>query len=247
MYALADRFARAGPAERAHLDAEAALRAAVARTMAPDAAPEPAGVALLMASFDPDRATPLDALPSEPSVPLENPASTSVAVLDAFGNAVACVFSMNSLFGIGRVAPGTGIVLAARPGGDRGDGASLLPVVIANDVTGDVSFVGAVSGGIVSAPVLTSVIASAIQAGMPLDQAVAQPRVFDPGLPDVVIVEPDLPAEIADSLVAKGHELRVAPELGRVNAIYCPGGAKSDNNTCAFVNDPRGFGLAVGG
>ena len=247
MYALADRFARAGPAERAHLDAEAALRAAVARTMAPDAAPEPEGVALLMASFDPDRATPLDALPAEPSVPLENPASTSVAVLDAFGNAVACVFSMNSLFGIGRVAPGTGIVLAARPGGDRGDGASLLPVVIANDVTGDVSFVGAVSGGIVSAPVLTSVIASAIQAGMPLDQAVAQPRVFDPGLPNVVIVEPDLPAEIADSLVAKGHELRVAPELGRVNAIYCPGGAKGDDTTCTFANDPRGFGLAVGG
>jgi gamma-glutamyltranspeptidase/glutathione hydrolase len=177
----------------------------------------------------------------------ENPASTSVAVIDAFGNAVSCVFSMNSLFGVGRVAPGTGIVLAARPGGDRGDGMSLLPVIIANDITRDVTFAGAVSGGIIAAPVLTTVLASAIQADVPLAEAVAQPRVFDPGVPDVVIVEPDLPAEIVDSLVAKGHELRTAPELGRMNAIYCPAGVKGGNNTCQFVNDPRGFGLAVGG
>jgi gamma-glutamyltranspeptidase/glutathione hydrolase len=219
----------------------------VARTLSPDAAPEPDGVALLMASFDPNRATPLDALPAPPSVLEENPASTSVAVVDAFGGAAACVFTMNSLFGNGRVAPGTGIVLAARPGGDRGNGMSLLPVVMANDITQEVIFAGAVSGGIIAAPVMMSVMAAAIQADMPLAEAVARPRVFDPGLPDVVIVEPELPAEIVESLVAKGHELRTAPELGRVNAIYCPGGVRSNPDNCTFVNDPRGFGLAVGG
>ncbi len=43
------------------------------------------------------------------------PASTSFTVLDANGEAVACALTMNNLFGTGRIAPGTGIVLAASP------------------------------------------------------------------------------------------------------------------------------------
>lgn len=43
-------------------------------------------------------------------------ASTGLVTFDRDGNAVACAFSMNNLFGTGRVAPGTGIVLAAAPG-----------------------------------------------------------------------------------------------------------------------------------
>ena len=43
------------------------------------------------------------------------PASTSYVVTDRFGETVACVLSMNNLFGTGRVAGSTGIVLAASP------------------------------------------------------------------------------------------------------------------------------------
>jgi gamma-glutamyltranspeptidase/glutathione hydrolase len=43
------------------------------------------------------------------------PASTSFATLDRAGNAVACAETMGNLFGTGRVAPGTGILLAASP------------------------------------------------------------------------------------------------------------------------------------
>jgi gamma-glutamyltranspeptidase/glutathione hydrolase len=43
------------------------------------------------------------------------PASTSFVVLDRKGGAVACALGMDNLFGTGRVAPGTGIVLAASP------------------------------------------------------------------------------------------------------------------------------------
>lgn len=43
------------------------------------------------------------------------PASTGFAVLDKDGNSVACALTMNNLFGTGRVAPGTGILLAASP------------------------------------------------------------------------------------------------------------------------------------
>ncbi len=44
------------------------------------------------------------------------PASTALAVVDREGMAVSCVFTMNNLFGTGRVAPGTGMLLAAAPG-----------------------------------------------------------------------------------------------------------------------------------
>ena len=43
------------------------------------------------------------------------PASTGFATLDRNGDAVACVETMDNLFGTGRIAPGTGVVLAASP------------------------------------------------------------------------------------------------------------------------------------
>ncbi len=43
------------------------------------------------------------------------PASTSFAVVDRKGEAVACALTMDNLFGTGRIAAGTGIVLGASP------------------------------------------------------------------------------------------------------------------------------------
>jgi gamma-glutamyltranspeptidase/glutathione hydrolase len=43
------------------------------------------------------------------------PASTSFVVLDRSGGAVACALTMDNLFGTGRVAAGTGVVLATSP------------------------------------------------------------------------------------------------------------------------------------
>jgi len=56
----------------------------------------------------------LAAAPAGGSLPAL-PASTGFAVLDREGNSVACAVTMNNLFGTGRVAPGTGILLAASP------------------------------------------------------------------------------------------------------------------------------------
>ncbi len=52
-------------------------------------------------------------LPAATLPPL--PASAGFAVLDRNGNAVICALTMNNLFGTGRVAAGTGILLAASP------------------------------------------------------------------------------------------------------------------------------------
>ncbi|MDR3505631.1 MAG: gamma-glutamyltransferase [Acidocella sp.] len=43
------------------------------------------------------------------------PASASFMALDKNGGAVICVTSLNNLFGTGRIAPGTGVLLAASP------------------------------------------------------------------------------------------------------------------------------------
>jgi gamma-glutamyltranspeptidase/glutathione hydrolase len=43
------------------------------------------------------------------------PASSSFGALDRNGNAVVCAVTMGNLFGTGRIAPGTGILLAASP------------------------------------------------------------------------------------------------------------------------------------
>ena len=53
------------------------------------------------------------AVPAPAARPL--PASTGWLALDRDGNAVACTVTMDNLFGTGRVAPGTGLVLAAAP------------------------------------------------------------------------------------------------------------------------------------
>lgn len=44
------------------------------------------------------------------------PASAGLVVLDRDGMAVSCAFTMNNLFGTGRIAPGTGVLLGAAPG-----------------------------------------------------------------------------------------------------------------------------------
>ncbi len=53
-------------------------------------------------------------LPTPPKTS-PSPATASFAVLDRNGGAVACATSLNNLFGTGRIAPGTGILLAASP------------------------------------------------------------------------------------------------------------------------------------
>ncbi|RVT97033.1 gamma-glutamyltranspeptidase [Rhodovarius crocodyli] len=47
------------------------------------------------------------------------PASTALTVFDRTGGAVTCAFTMNNLFGTGRMMPGTGIIAAAAPGVGR--------------------------------------------------------------------------------------------------------------------------------
>ena len=77
--------------------------------------------------------------------------------------------------------------------------------------------------------------------------SLAPPRVFHPGDPDVVVVEPEVGDAVVQGLLARGHDVRTVPELGLIQGISCPDGLRNGSGSCRFVTDPRGFGLGVGG
>ena len=242
------RLAQANaPDLRAHLLAEVALRDAVARGLMPGAMPEGSDGAELMASYSPDAATPLSRLPGLPVVLQESPAASGFAVADSYGNAVSCAIAMNNLFGNGRVAPGTGIVLAAEPGPVRGNGMSLLPVLTVNENAREVIFAGVITGGVTSGPLMAAVVTDVLANKRSLADAIAAPRVFHPGDPDVVVVEPEVGNAVVQGLLARGHDVRTVPQLGLIQGISCPDGLRNGSDSCTFVTDPRGFGLGVGG
>ena len=60
-------------------------------------------------------------------------------------------------------------------------------------------------------------------------------------------MEPEIGNAVVQGLLARGHDVRTVPQLGLIQAISCPDGLRNGSDTCRFVTDPRGFGLAVGG
>ena len=159
------------------------------------------------------------ALPAASLPPL--PASTAIVTLDQSGRAVACAFSMNNLFGTGRIAPGTGVLLAASPGW-------MPPALLA--------------AGLVWNPNLRAfhaAVAASGQEGAPLAAAgmLAQAlrtreRVVFGGA--------------NASLVSRSAVLRPVPGPGRANLIGCPGYLPGEPGSCGWTTDWRGAGLAVG-
>ena len=127
------------------------------------------------------------ATPSLPPATLPAlPASTTFATLDRDGNAVVCALTMDNLFGTGRIAPGTGIVLAASP-------ASAPPPLLAAALAWNPSLRGfraAVGGsGQEGAPLAVAAAMKSILAGQP---PLATP-VPDPGRANAIACARYLP------------------------------------------------------
>lgn len=174
----------------------------------------------------------------------ENPSATSFVVVDREGAAVACSFTMNNDFGTGRMARGTGIMLAAAPT-SRGKGPTALgPILVRNKNSNNLFFAGAASGGIAAPTALMNVFARSMLAGQDLGKAMLAKRVHHGGAPDVTFYEPGLPETSKSYLTERGHQIAATPALGLVNAAYCRGGLPRDPGTCVILNDPRGSGLA---
>jgi gamma-glutamyltranspeptidase/glutathione hydrolase len=102
------------------------------------------------------------------------PASSSLVVLDREGGAVSCAFSMNNLFGTGRIVPGMGFFLAAAPGVGRVEPPLLPAVVVHSRSLAAFRYAGAASGQ--SAAVLATALPAVRQlvSRAPVGQALGE-------------------------------------------------------------------------
>ncbi len=177
---------------------------------------------------------------------IENPAAASFVAADREGSAAACTVTLNGLFGTGRVAPGTGVVLAAAPGpGGRG-ATALGPMLIVNENINAFFFAGAAAGGIAAPSALAGVALRTIEGDESLTAAIGAVRVLGTRVPDQIYYESINGGVARAALGGRGDRLIEVPSLGRVNAIACLEGIPRNPETCTQATDPRGHGLAVG-
>ena len=132
------------------------------------------------------------------------PASTGFMAMDREGNAVACVVSMNNLFGTGRVAPQTGVLLAAAPNVVP---PPLLSAALVFATRTRMAFKGAFTGtGQEGAPMAVAV---ALQQSMAARTALPNP-VPEPGRANAMLCPAELPGAPAQCSWAtdpRGHGL----------------------------------------
>jgi gamma-glutamyltranspeptidase/glutathione hydrolase len=250
---LAPRWRRTSAEERPHLLAEADLRAIQdrARWLRPDlTANAPTNELVgerhidgLMASYRANART-VGEVPAA-AQRLLNSATAGVAAVDRDGGAVACSFTLNDAFGIGRVVPGTGILLAAAPDGAARGPQLLMPMLAAMTQGGRITFASTASGGWPGASAQVQVALRTIVEQRPLEEAMDAARIHNAGTEEVLAeeaVQGPMPG-----LAARGYRPRLMPKLGQVNAIYCPDGLYENAEACQFRADRRGFGFAVVG
>ncbi|HPF41824.1 MAG TPA: gamma-glutamyltransferase family protein [Phycisphaerae bacterium] len=166
--------------------------------------------------------------------------TSHLSVIDADGMAVACTESVNLLFGSRILAPDTGVILndtmddfaldtttpnafglrqsernivraGARPL------SSMSPTIVLKD--GDVRLVVGASGG---PRIITSTLQTLLHVVVGdrrVNDAVAEPRLHQQWLPDIVYVQPTMRDGVRAKLTQRGHTLKERKDIGHVQAI----------------------------
>jgi len=189
--------------------------------------------------------------------------TTHIAAADAEGNWVAMTQTVNTSYGSKVIVPGTGVVLnnqmddfSIAPGQPNAFGligaeanavqgrkrplSSMSPtIVLENDQP--VLTAGAAGGPTIISQVLQTLVRR-LDLGMPLDQALAQPRIHQQWSPDAVRIESRLDESIQKGLTSRGHKLTPVANMGVSQAI------EFDRASGQFigVHDPRIPGKAAG-
>ena len=200
----------------------------------------------LMAGFDSNRRI----APSRRAAgqaPPQDQGSASIVAADAFGQAVACAFTMNRPMGAARLVPRTGIVMAAAPDHLGAGVASLGLMLLRAESQEQLEYLGAATGGGAAPVALVTTALRVMIDNQRLETAQRAPRFFNGAMPDRVTVEDSVEGrKIAKELTTKGHRTHLAPALGRLNAFICPAGFEGRESKCEIRTDPRGFGFAEG-
>lgn len=245
-------YAAAADSDRPHLLVEATkrafadhaswLQAAGSGGAPPLALLAPGHLQALMQDYNPGSASAIDALAAGAASEGEDPGSSGFVVADRDGLAVACEVTMNRLFGVRRMVPGTGIVLAAPP---AQSGMPLGPMIAVNPQRESVDFAATASGGSAGAGALVSAFLDSVLRGRALDDALAAKRVHDSGAPDTVLYEEGTEEAVVVGLSRRGHAVQPSGPLGQVNALWCSQGLPSHPDSCQARGDPRASGLAI--
>ncbi|MBI4720884.1 MAG: gamma-glutamyltransferase [Chitinivibrionia bacterium] len=188
--------------------------------------------------------------------------TTHFSIVDAWGNAVANTYTLNTSFGSGVTVAGAGFLLnnemddfSIKPGFPNEYGlvggeanaiepgkrmlSSMTPaMVLEND---SLFMVLGTPGGSRIPTAVFQVIVNVLDYGMSLEEAVRAPRFHEQYLPDSIYVEADaLAPSVAGELEAMGHKIRVRKPMCDVHAIM----VSADSLTA--VSDPRWSGCAAG-
>jgi gamma-glutamyltranspeptidase/glutathione hydrolase len=243
-----ENYDSASPADRVHLLAEAGQRAFAGRGSwlgkagaGGDGEVSAQTLERLMAGYSTRQHVPASDGAAAALPAVSNPFTAGFVVADRWSSAVVCSFTMNGLFGDGRVIPGTGVLVPKAPslGADN-----LSAAIVANSFNGTVYFAGTASGGLAAPAALARVMLER-ESGGTLEAAVAAPRIVNVATPDATFYEPNLDASVLNGLRERGHDLRPEPGVGRANALFCPIGLRNDAPNCEVATDKRGHGLGI--
>ena len=176
--------------------------------------------------------------------------TTHLSVVDANRMAVALTQSLGPVLGSRLAASGTGFLFATRLGDVPGSrpGSTISPTIV-TDPSNRLLYVlgGAGDSRIISAVIQT--LSRAIDQTLPLERAVAAPRVHPTGA-TTLRIERDTASRIGwldaemDRLKALGFTIETEPSTyyGRVHAVV----VDHETRRLIGVAEPRGFGSAAG-
>ncbi|MBB4304339.1 gamma-glutamyltranspeptidase/glutathione hydrolase [Rhodobium orientis] len=216
----------------------------------------------LRKTIDKDRARPaVEIKPGDPA-PYESAETTHFSVVDADGNAVANTYTLNFSYGVGIVAPGTGILLnnelddfSAKPGIANAYGliggeanavaprkrplSSMSPTMVFRD--GTLVLVTGSPGGSRIITTVLQIVLNVVDHGMNIAEATLAPRMHHQWLPDELRVEEGFSPDTLRLLAERGHDVVTKTTMGSTQSIRVRPGMLTG------ASDPRRRGAATVG
>lgn len=187
--------------------------------------------------------------------------TTHYSIIDKYGNIVSATETINTYFGSQAMIPGTGILMndqmddfSIQPGVPNSFGlignennsikagkkplSSMTPTIVLKDHK-PFMIVGASGGPRIITGTLHAIM-NVIDFGMNVEEAVSSPRFHHQWYPNKLFIEKEMPLDVRENLIKKGHELSLGEAENAVQAILIKDGKITG------ASDPRKGGFPEG-
>ena len=194
----------------------------------------------LRATISLDHARPSSEIAPGNPAPYESDQTTHFSVVDGQGNAVSNTYTLNFSYGVGLVAPGTGVLLnnelddfaatesapnafgllggdANAPGPRKRPLSSMSPAFVFRD--GALELVTGSPGGSRIINIVVQIIMNVLDHGMNVAEASEAPRIHHQWQPDELRYEKGISPDTLRALAARGHKLVLSPTIGSTQTI----------------------------